>query len=205
MIEKEFSIQTRVSDKGRKEGASVGKLVFNGIRFEDSDKPKFKQLFNKWKAYKESGEFVEQRANIPEGLTEGIVAKDIRGIFRKGKKNDKKSKFPTTKFDCYCSLENKIVEVKACSIPNDLTSWSPKPYFDVFYFVDFSSMDGKYEIYKIETTDSEILGETVTAKGTTFRQQVANGRRPRFSVFEKYIIPKYKCSGKPIFYGDLFA
>ena len=54
----------------------------------------------------------------------------------KGEKNDTKSKYPTTKFDCYDSLKDRIVEVKGCSIPNDLTSWSPKPYFDVFYFVD---------------------------------------------------------------------
>ena len=30
-------------------------------------------------------------------------------------------------------IEDEIIEVKACSIPNDLTSWSPKPYFDKLY------------------------------------------------------------------------
>jgi len=205
MIEKKITIKTRVSDAGKKKGAKVGKLTFTGIKFQDTDKNSFKQLFQSWKLFKEAGKFVEQRANIPEGLTEGIVAKDIEGIYRKGKKYQKESKYPTTKFDCYCSIEDKIVEVKACSVPNDLTSWSPKPYFDVLYFVDFSSMDGKYHIYKINTTDSEIKKETVTAGGQTFQQQINSNRRPRFSVFEKYIYSKYKCSGKPIYSGNLYT
>ncbi|CAI8308239.1 MAG: Uncharacterised protein [Gammaproteobacteria bacterium] len=204
MIEKEFTIQTRVSDAGKKKGATTGTLCFTGIRFQKKDKSKFKQLFYAWSKYKIAGEFCSQRANIPEGLTEGLVAKDIEGIYRKGEKNDTKSKYPTTKFDCYDSLKDRIVEVKGCSIPNDLTSWSPKPYFDVFYFVDFSSMDGKYSIYKINTTDTDIKKEVVNKKtGKTYQQIVDAGNRPRFSVFEKYIQPKYKCTGNPVFSGDL--
>ena len=205
MIEKNFTIQTRVSDAGRKAGVQTGKLTFTGIKFEDSDKSKFKKLFQSYKSFKEAGNFVNQRVNIPEGLTEGLVAKDIEGIYWYKSYENKKSKYPTTKFDCFCSLENKIVEVKACSITPDLTSWSPKPYFDILYFVAFSSMDGKYDIYKINTTDQEIAKEIVTAGGETFQEQINSSRRPRFSLFQKYVDPKYKCTGNPVFSGDLFA
>ena len=204
MIKKKFNIQTRVSDAGKKVGANTGKLIFTGVKFQESEKSKFKKLFQSWKLFKEAGEFVNQRVNIPEGLTEGLVSKDIEDVYWYESYDQKQSKYPTTKFDCYSSVDNKIVEVKACSIKPDLTSWSPKPYFDVLYFVDFSSMDGKYDIYKINTSDLEIAQETVTAGGETFQQQINSNRRPRFSLFEKYIDKKYKCSGSPLFSGDLF-
>lgn len=205
MFEKEFVIRTRVAEKGKKLGVQTGKLTFTGIKFEEKDKSKFRDLFKSWKAFKEAGEFVNQRVIIPEGLTEGLVSKDIQDIYWYKSYDQKQSMYPTTKFDCYSSIDNKIVEVKACSVKPDLTSWSPKPYFDVLYFVDFSSMDGKYDIYKIDTSDKEILQETVTKGGETFQQQISSKRRPRFSLFEKYIDQKYKCDGYPVFSGDLFS
>ena len=119
MIKKEFTIQTRVSAKGKKMGVKNGKLVFTGIKFEQSDKSKFKELFESWKLFKEAGQFVSQRVNIPEGLTEGLVSKDIDGVYWYESYDQRKSKYPTTKFDCYSSTDNKIVEVKACSIIPD--------------------------------------------------------------------------------------
>ena len=61
---------------------------------------------------------------------------------------------------------------------------SPQPYFDVLYFVDFSSMDGKYDIYKINTTNEEIAKESVTPGGETFQEQINSNRRPRFSLLK---------------------
>ena len=109
-----------------------------------------------------------------------------------------------TKFDCYDKLNDKIVEVKACSVPNDLTSWSPKPYFDIFYFVDFSTLDGKYKIYEISINNDEMMDIKVNST-QTFREVVSrsNPPRPRFSVFETFINPKFKCSGYPVFEDDL--
>ena len=109
----------------------TGTLTIRGVRFEPDDSQTFAQLFFRWLEYKNSGEFVKQRANIPEGLTEGLVAKDIPHIYRKQGDNYSNPDREPTKFDCYDKLNDKIVEVKACSVPNDLTSWSPKPYFDI--------------------------------------------------------------------------
>ena len=80
MIEKEFTIKTRPSDKGKENGATTGTLCFSSMRFEKIDQNKFKELFYAWISYKDAGQFCSQRANLPEGLTEGLVAKDIPGI-----------------------------------------------------------------------------------------------------------------------------
>ena len=182
----------------------TGTLTIRGVRFELDDSQKFAQLFFSWLEYKNSGEFVKQRANIPEGLTEGLVAKDIPHVYRKQGDNYSNPDREPTKFDCYDKLNDKIVEVKACSIPNDLTSWSPKPYFDIFYFVDFSTLDGKYKIYEISINNDEMMDIKVNST-QTFREVVSrsNPPRPRFSVFETFINPKFKCSGYPVFEDDL--
>ena len=182
----------------------TGTLTIRGVRFELDDSQKFAQLFFRWLEYKNSGEFVKQRANIPEGLTEGLVAKDIPHVYRKQGDNYSNPDREPTKFDCYDKLNDKIVEVKACSIPNDLTSWSPKPYFDIFYFVDFSTLDGKYKIYEISINNDEMMDIKVNST-QTFREVVSrsNPPRPRFSVFETFINPKFKCSGYPVFEDDL--
>ena len=182
----------------------TGTLTIRGVRFEPDDSQKFAQLFFRWLEYKNSGEFVKQRANIPEGLTEGLVAKDIPHIYRKQGDNYSNPDREPTKFDCYDKLNDKIVEVKACSVPNDLTSWSPKPYFDIFYFVDFSTLDGKYKIYEISINSDEIMDIKVNST-QTFREVVSrsNPPRPRFSVFETFIYPKFKCSGYPVVEDDL--
>jgi len=189
MIEKEISL------------IRSGKLVFKGHRYEDFESEKFAELFFSWMQYKESGTFVKQRANIPEGLTEGLVAKDIPNVFRKIEIVNNRDRQPS-KFDCYNIDSDEIIEVKACSVPNDLTSWSPKPYFDKLYFVDFSSLDGSYKIYKIDINGEEIK-EIKVSENETFGDQISNQRRPRFSIFDTFIRPRYKCSGVPVFEDDL--
>jgi len=200
MIEKEFSIRTDPSDSGIRAGVLDGYLTFIGRRYELAENKKFADLFFAWKNFISAGLFVDQRVNIPEGLTEGVVAKDILGVYRYIEVVS--NTHGKSKFDCYDSINNKIIEVKGCSIPNDLSSWSPKPYFDVLYFVDFSTRDGKYKIFRIDTTSEELKNEKVSAT-ETFQQQIDDSRRPRFSIYDKYINPSYKCSGKPIFQDDL--
>ena len=124
-------------------------------------------------------------------------------VYRKTKIS-KSKKGAKTKFDCYNDKTKKIIEVKGASIPNDLSSWSPKPYFDLFYFVDFSSLDGKYNIYelKISSSSSDFLN-VKNKEGKTNAQLMRSGRRPRFSIMEEFINKKIGCNGEPIVNGDL--
>ena len=179
------------------------KFTILGTKYSDDDNANFLSVLNSWITYKESLNKIDGRnPNIPESLTEGLVSKHYSDTYRKIKiiKNTNKS---LTKFDCYKSDTNQIIEVKGCSVMPDLTSWSPKPFFDFFCFVDFSSLDGKYKIFQINITSEELKNLEVNINGETFQDQINSKRRPRFSVYEKFINSKYKCTGEPIFSGDL--
>ena len=192
MIEKELTNQD-------------GKLKFLGHRYDDNDNKGFLKLFTTWLAYKKAGTKYYQRANLPESLTEGLVAKLIDNTYRKVKILKTKAKSGVkTKFDCYNDEMDKIIEVKGCSVPNDLTSWSPKPFFDLFYFLDFSSLDGKYKIYEINvSSDSEEFLGIKNKNGTSNLDLMKASRRPRFSVYEHFINKKIGCDGNPLISGDL--
>ena len=179
------------------------KFTILGTKYSDDDNANFLSVLNSWISYKESLNKIDGRnPNIPESLTEGLVSKHYSDTYRKIKiiRNNNKS---LTKFDCYKSDTNQIIEVKGCSVMPDLTSWSPKPFFDFFCFVDFSSLDGKYKIFQIDITSEELKNLEVNINGETFQDQINSKRRPRFSVYEKFINLKYKCTGEPIFSGDL--
>jgi len=182
-----------------------GKLKFLGHRYDNTDNKGFLKLFKTWLAYKNAGKKYHQRANLPESLTEGLVAKDIENTYRKvGIIKTKPKSGVQTKFDCFNEKLNKIIEVKGCSIPNDLTSWSPKPFFDLFYFVYFSSLDGKYKIYEINvSSNSEEFLSIKNVKGKTNLDLMNAGRRPRFSVYEHFVNKKIGCDGNPLIIGDL--
>jgi len=179
------------------------KFTILGTKYSDDDNANFLSVLNSWISYKESLNKIDGRnPNIPESLTEGLVSKHYSDTYRKIKiiRNNNKS---LTKFDCYKLDTNQIIEVKGCSVMPDLTSWSPKPFFDFFCFVDFSSLDGKYKIFQIDITSEELKNLEVNINGETFQDQINSKRRPRFSVYEKFINSKYKCTGEPIFSGDL--
>ena len=110
MIKQTFTVKTPPTNKGIKKGLTEGEFTFNAVRYETSDNDKFKQLYEAWQNFSSVGNYFNQRVNTPEGLSEGVVSKDIDGIFRKI--SSKKNKHGLTKFDCYDSINNKIVEVK---------------------------------------------------------------------------------------------
>jgi len=189
MIEKEINI--------------TEKFKILGAKYDDTDIPNFLSTLNSWVKYKGDLKKIEGRnPNIPESLTEGIITKHFDNTYRKIKvlRNNDKS---LTKFDCYKEDTKEIIEVKGCSVTPDLTSWSPKPFFHFFCFVDFSTLDGKYKIYKINITSEELKNLKVNKNGETFQDQIDSKRRPRFSVYENFINCKKNCTGTPLFAGDL--
>jgi len=186
-----------------KEISITEKFKILGAKYDDSDTPNFLSTLNTWLKYKNALKKIDGRnPNIPEALTEGIITKHFENTYRKIKvlKNRDKS---LTKFDCYKEDTNEIIEVKGCSITPDLTSWSPKPFFDFFCFVDFSSLDGKYKIFKIDITSEELRSLKVNKNGETFQNQIDSKRRPRFSVYEHFVTCKKNCDGAPLYIGDL--
>lgn len=95
-----------------------------------------------------------------------------------------------TSFDCY-DLNGEIgtnrIQVKACSVIPDLTSFGPNSEWDRIFFVDFyreGKWDGSFDVYEISTND--IYNFKVNAT-QTMADQKREGRRPRFSIYANLI------------------
>ena len=200
MLKKTFQVDTPPSKIAIEKGLTKGNITFSGIKYESKDDHKFHDVFAAFKNFKNAGQFFNQRVNLPEGLSEGVVSRYIDGIFRFEKII--KNNYGISKFDGFNEISKKFIEVKACSVFPDLTSWSPGPFFDLFYFVDFSSLDGKFKIFEINIDSNEIKKIKVS-KTETFGDQIDKNRRPRFSVYEEFINPKKYCSGVPVIEKDL--
>jgi len=106
-----------------------------------------------------------------------------------------------TSYDCYNLKTNKRIQVKACSVLPDLTSFGPRSVWDEIYFCDFyksGKWNGEFDIYLI---DNALIYDHKVNSNQTMREQQQEGRRPRFSIFKEIIT---KGNLKPIKTGKLF-
>ncbi len=154
--------------------------------FDNSDKKKIKKLYKKWLSLSDLCQNMKgRRINIPEIISEGLFCVEFncaRFIKCSGKMS--------SSFDCLRLSDNKKIQIKACSVEHDLTSFGPKSKWDEIYLVHFfpnKTYDGSYVVYKIE--DSDIYNHKVN-KNETFKDQQIAGKRPRFSLMKDIIIPK---------------
>jgi len=157
--------------------------------FGKEDIPRLRELWNLWcelsyKLKKYSGEKA-RKINLPEFISEGcwcILTGSVRII-------------KPSSADTYNLETQRAEQIKASIIENDLTSFGPNSKWDDLYFLDFSRLNGTFDVYKIPSNllKSEILNRK---KGETFEYQQRQGRRPRLSLKEfiqKYgISPLYK-------------
>ncbi|MCT7646681.1 Bsp6I family type II restriction endonuclease [Aliarcobacter butzleri] len=178
-----------------------GNFKADVIEFEEIDRKKLLEIYDSWRTLcTKLNEMQARSVNLPEGLSESSFCLEMN-CFRTtgGVKKAGKIKVNTS-FDAYNPISNKRIQVKACSVLPDLTSFGPKSVWDELYFVDFyrdGLWDGKFDIYKIETND--IYTNSVNA-GQSFTDQQAQQRRPRFSIYSDIIKPK---NIVPIKTGDL--
>lgn len=161
------------------------------MSFNAKDSKKWKTLFDMWKKLKLGmREYKSREPNLPEGLSEVafcLFSGSKRFISLKGKSS--------ASFDTFNLKTKKAEQIKASSISEDLTSFGPRSKWDDLYFLDFyneEKLDGTFNIYKIP---SKYIFNVKVNKKQTFKQQQAQGKRPRFSIM-KEIINKYKL--KPI-------
>lgn len=178
-----------------------GNFMADVIEFEESDRKELLEIYKSWRTLCDKLNVMQARSvNLPEGLSESAFCLEMKCVRTTGGvKNAGKIKVNTS-FDGYNSSNNKRIQVKACSVLPDLTSFGPRSVWDELYFVDFyrkGLWDGKFDIYKIETAD--IYTNSVNS-GQSFTDQQAEKRRPRFSIYKDIIIPK---KIKPIKTGDL--
>ena len=173
-----------------------GNFEVDIISYSLKDKQKFYKIYNLWIKLSKLLKFVGGRGiNLPEGLSEGVFCISMNCV--KLISNIQKA---NTSFDCYDLKRKKRIQVKACSVLPDLTSFGPKSIWDEIYFIDFykdGSFKGKYDIYKIDNKD--IYNHKVN-ENQTLKDQQLQGRRPRFSIYKEIILKK---NLKPIKSDDL--
>ena len=154
--------------------------------FNNSDRPFMRGVYDKWRSLSNDLSSLKSRTvNLPEGLSEGAFCLEM-GISRVI------SGIPgaNSSFDCYDFNTKDRIQVKACSVIPDLTSFGPKSVWDKLYFLDFfrqGKWDYSFDIYHIP--NSLIYSFKVNVS-QTFQQQQVQGRRPRFSIWDGIIIPQ---------------
>jgi len=162
--------------------------------FDKSDVPQLRALYDQWNQLSSLlEEHGGRRLNIPELISEAIYCLNFESgrklNFKTGNKVKNKIKGANTSFDCFNIKTQKRIQVKACSVESDLTSFGPKSVWDEIYFVHFfpnNKYDGSYDIYLINNED--IYNHKVN-KNQTLREQQKAGKRPRFSIIDALIKP----------------
>jgi len=152
--------------------------------FEKDDAKNLKELWDLWlsfsKKLKKYSKGKARKINFPEFISEGcwcILTGSVR-IIR------------PSSADTYNLKTKRAEQIKASIIKNDLTSFGPKSRWDDLYFLDFSRLDGTFDVYEIPT--NLLKNEVLNTKGETFEEQQKQGRRPRLSL--KNFIQKYGIS-----------
>lgn len=123
--------------------------------------------------------------NLPEGLSETAfcIAKNVWRC----SSNIAGANSSYDCYDPYAGRGNNRIQVKACSVLPDLTSFGPNSEWDRIFFVDFyrqGMWDGTFDVYEVGTED--IYNFPVNAQ-QTMKDQKAQGRRPRFSIYSGLI------------------
>jgi len=151
--------------------------------FTKDDLEFFQKIYSNWRDISKSLQSINARGvNLPEGLSEGLFSL-YTGFLRMNGVN-----LPgvSSSFDCYDPINHKRIQVKACSVIPDLSSFGPNSKFDDLYFMDFyreGKWDGSFDIYYIP---SDLLYNIVLnqKENKTFRDQQIQGRRPRLSLYK---------------------
>jgi hypothetical protein len=182
-----------------KRGISLpeGRFETELLEFEKKDKETLAEIYKDWLSLSDDLQKIgARRINLPEGLSESATCLAL-GIHRFTKSIAKAN----TSFDAFDINKNERIQIKACSVLPDLTSFGPKSVWDKLYFVDFyrnGKWDGTFDIYHIE---NKLIYNHKVNKKQTLQDQQKEGRRPRFSIYKEIIQEK---NIKPIKTGKLF-
>ncbi len=149
---------------------------------ESGDKRELMRLFNLWKVLNSAVKAISTRGvNLHEAISENafcLFFPCVRVVkLAKGK----------CSYDCININTGKRIQIKASSIHYDLTSFGPRSEYDDLYFLDFSRLDGSFDVYKIKP--DWVYNHKVNAT-QTFKDQQAEGKRPRFGIMKNIIEQK---------------
>ena len=166
-------------------------------KYDASDRVAFEEIYKCWRVLSNQLDAVKARkVNLPDGLSECAFCY----FFDFWRTNYGITGATHSSFDAYDPKTHSRIQIKGGSVELDLTSFGPDSVWDVLYFVDFykeGKWDYTFDVYIIDNDD--IYNHKVN-KTQTFREQQAQGRRPRFSIKKEII----KVKGlKPLFTCDI--
>lgn len=153
------------------------------------------KIYDKWKKINSECESIYSRKiNLPECISERIFCFHTNSVIIKRVYSSKKY---SNSFDCYNEETKTKIQLKACSVKYDLSSFGPRSKFDKLYFMFIDTNKDKYYIWEI---DNIYLDNVQVNQTTSFRQQQEKGLRPRFSI-RKHIVDKYNLD--PTYVGNI--
>ena len=154
--------------------------------FDEDDHGKILDIYKNWSELNKSLKEVNARgSNLPEGLSEVSLCL-VKGFYRKIKNINGAN----ATFDCYdpnSPVNSNRIQVKACSVIPDLSSFGPKSVWDRLFFMDFyanGNWDGEFVVYEIGNED---INTHMVSSTQTFQEQKDQGRRPRFSIMSDFV------------------
>jgi len=152
---------------------------------EEDDRSLITHAFSIWlDLNKNMQQLHSRKINLPEGLSESIFSLEFNCPRVIG----------GASFDAIDLEKQEKLQIKATSVNEDLTSFSPNSNWDVLYFMDFcreGKVDGTIDVYRIPPElNRTIYNLPIGKNGQTFKQQQKQGRRPRFSI-KKHLIEEY--------------
>lgn len=139
---------------------------------------KIRGLYFKWK---DLNAFIKEDytrgVNLHEAITETVCCY-VNGYYLSTEEGSEDAVIPET---------GDLVQVKGSSNWNsDLSSFGPTSEFNHLHFVRLNQSEDKMYLYYIPTNT---LKNVMVNATETFEEQQRQGRRPRFSILKKYIIP----------------
>lgn len=155
-----------------------GKFKTIVLVFDNSDKTELKRIYKHWRALCNAlTKLKSRKVNLPEGLSETAFCINMNCV-----RIINKIKGANSSFDAYNQKTNKRIQIKACSIKEDLTSFGPRSVWDELYFLDFyknGNWDGKFDIYLIP---NKLIYNRKVNKNQTLKEQQDEKRRPRMTL-----------------------
>lgn len=166
------------------------------IKYIEEDRLRLKNIYYKWRELSTELRSMSGRGiNLPEVLSESAFCLEMGAV-----RVISSISGANSSWDCYDIKRDKRIQIKACSVLPDLTSFGPKSQWDELYFMDFfrkGNWDGSFDIYFIP---NELVYEHKVNERQTLKDQQQQGKRPRFSIFKELIIPN---NIKPLKTGNL--
>ena len=166
-------VWTDIKIKGKKVKALL-------IKKELGDKEILRNLYFDWKNINDRLKEISTRGiNLPEAISENAFALFFNDCVRVVKINGMKCSF-----DILNLKTDSKIQIKATSVKSDLTSFGPRSEWDELFFLDFSTGDGTFKVYKIE---ADWIYKHKVNKNQTFEEMQNQGKRPRFSIIKNII------------------